>query len=240
MTTPIWEPAWLEGGQASLAMPAWRGVEAQHVVSTMRLVDTIEEQDALERILERSKPPLPPMKAPKHYLLATPFRYRPQHPSRFRRAGTLGLWYGAEELVAACAEVAYWRHRFILDSAALLHTELLTEHTFFQAQVAGTAIDLMNEPWVRAREAWTHSNDYSATQAVADAARDKGVQWICYESVRAPGQRCAAVLDVEALDVVEGMAAQGTPGTPQQTWHCKATRQSVMMVHGDQRHIWAF
>lgn len=215
-----------------MTMGVWRGVEAQHVVSTMRLVDTAEEQDVLEQLLELSKPLLPPMKSPKHYLLSTPFRYRPQHQSRFRRAGTLGVWYGAKELYAACAEVAYWRHRFILDSVALLHTDLLTEHTFFQAEVKGKAVDLMSPPWVESRAAWTHGSDYAQTQAVADAAKDVGVQWICYESVRAPGNLCAAVLDVEALEML--------PRVAQQTWHCKATRQTVTMVHQTERHDWAF
>ena len=227
------DAAWFDGGVVSRAMLAWRGVEAQHVISTMRLVDSVQEQEVLEQLLEHSKPALPAMRAPKHYLLSTPFRYRPQHPSRFRPAGTLGLWYGAEQLYAACAEVAYWRYRFILDSAGLLDSELLTEHTFFQAQVTGAVVDLMHPPWVAARAAWTHGSDYRSTQALADAARDKRVQWICYESVRAPGHRCAAVLDVEALEMV-------AQGTTQQTWHCKATRNSVMMVHGSDRHAWTF
>jgi len=233
MTDAAWSTDWFVGGVTLRSMVAWRGVEAQHVVSTMRLVDTAEEQDALERLLERSKPPLPRMKAPKHYLLATPFRYRPQHPSRFRRVGANGVWYGAEELETACAEVAYWRHRFVLDSATLAKTVLLTEHTFFEAQVDGRAIDLMKEPWVAASSSWTHGSDYAETHAVADAARDRGVQWICYESVRLPGKRCAAVLDVEALEMI---ALEST----KQTWHCKASRESVMMVNGPERYVWHF
>ena len=231
-----WSAAWFDqdGGIARRAMRAWRGVEAQHVVSTMRLADSLAEQAVLERLLERSKPPLPPMQAPKHFLISTPFRYRPQHPSRFRRAGTLGLWYGAETLHAACAEVAYWRHRFIVDSAGLADRQLLTEHTFFQAAIAGAAVDLMQPPWRAARAAWTHGSDYSATQALAEAARQRGgVQWIRYESVRAPGNRCAAVLDVDALDIV-------AQGTTQQTWHCKATRDTVMLVHDTDRYVWNF
>lgn len=233
MTATAWSTSWFDSGVLQKTMLAWRGVEAQHVVSTMRLVDTADEQLMLEQLLEVSKPPMPAMKVPKHYLLATPFRYRPQHASRFRRARTLGLWYGAKTIYAACAEVAYWRYRFIMDSAPLLHTDLLTEHTFFQAKVEGRAIDLTSAPWVAATEAWTHGSDYTATQAVADAARDKGVQWICYESVRAPTAPCAAVLDVEALEMVD-------QGKTQQTWHCKATRASVMMVHGTDRYVWSF
>lgn len=233
MSDAAWSTDWFEGAVANKSMSAWRGVEAQHVVSTMRLVDTADEQDELERLLERSKPPAPTMTAPKHYLLYTPFRYRPPHPSRFRRAGTLGVWYGAEDLHAACAEVAYWRHRFILDSMALVNTDLLTEHTFFQAQVTGSAIDLTSAPWVAASAAWTHGSDYTETHAVADAARDRGVQWICYESVRDPGKRCAAVLDVEALEMV-------ALDTTKQTWHCKASRESVMLVNGPERYVWTF
>lgn len=228
-----WNPSWFDGSVASRSMLAWRGVEAQHVVSTMRLVDSREEQDVLESLLERSKPPQPVMKAPKHYLIFTPFRYRPTHPSRFRRGGELGIWYGAEDLFAACAEVAYWRNRFILDSAALVKTELLTEHTFFQAEVNGTAVDLMEQPWVQARAIWTHGSDYARTQALADAARDQEVQWICYESVRAPGKRCAAVLEVDALEIVDG-------GNSQQTWHCKASKDAVMMVRGKETFVWKF
>lgn len=233
MTIAVWSTTCFDTGVLQKAMLAWRGVEAQHVISTMRLVDTADEQLMLEQLLEFSKPPMPAMKVQKHYLLATPFRYRPQHASRFRRAKTLGLWYGAKTIYAACAEVAYWRYRFIVDSAPLLNTDLLTEHTFFQAKVEGLAIDLTSASWVAASEAWTHGSDYTATQAVADAARDRGVQWICYESVRAPTEQCAAVLDVEALEMVD-------QGKTKQTWHCKATRASVMMVHGTDRYVWSF
>ena len=56
---PDWQRFWDEPGIADRAMLAWRGVEAQHVVSTMRLVDTAVEQDLLEQLLEGSKPALP-------------------------------------------------------------------------------------------------------------------------------------------------------------------------------------
>lgn len=233
MNEAVWSLDWFVGGVFPKAMKAWRGVEAQHVVSTMRLVDTRDEQDMLESLLESSKPPAPAMKVPKHFLIYTPFRYRPRHPSRFRKGGTLGLWYGAEELYAACAEVAYWRHRFVLDSAGLTKGDVMTEHTFFQASIDGSAIDLMAPPWVSAHAAWTHGSDYTHTQAVAEQAAERGVQWISYESVRAPGRRCAAVLDVAALDIVAN-------GTTQQTWRCKANRHAVMMVRDQDCFVWDF
>ena len=50
---------------------------------TMRLADSLDEQATLEAILEASKPPLPPEVGALHYLLATPFRYRPQSARAF-------------------------------------------------------------------------------------------------------------------------------------------------------------
>lgn len=230
-----WTKAWFGGSIQHSQQLAWRGVEAQHVVSTMRLVDTPDEQALLEQLLEGSKPELPFTQQPKHYLLATPFRYRPAHASRFRPAHARGQWYGAQELEAACAEVAYWRHRFILESAGLVAQELLTEHTFFQGALSGRAIDLMAPPWAAARAAWTDGANYTDTHAVAAEAQNHGVQWLAYESVRAPGQKCAVVFDPDSLSE----PAVGLECT-KQTWHCKATRTRVMFTSGPHRWAWDF
>ena len=174
-----WSSAWFAGGAiATRSLLAWRGVEAQHIVSTLRLVDTPAEQSLLEQLLEGSKPALPPRARSRHYLLTTPFRYRPLHASRFRQPGAPGQWYGAEALFAACAEVAHWRHRFILDSAGLQDQLLLTEHTFFQAAVQGRSVDLMAAPWAEARTLWTHGRRIGCSRnwiACAKASRANGM-----------------------------------------------------------------
>ncbi len=233
-----WSSAWFAGGAiATRSLLAWRGVEAQHIVSTLRLVDTPAEQSLLEQLLEGSKPALPPRARSRHYLLTTPFRYRPLHASRFRQPGAPGQWYGAEALFAACAEVAHWRHRFILDSAGLQDQLLLTEHTFFQAAVQGRSVDLMAAPWAEARTLWTHGSDYTGTQAVAvaAAAQAHAVQWMAYESARAPGQRCAVVFDPDCLSEPPG----GLNRT-MQTWRCKATRDHVLFTNGQHSFAWDF
>ena len=79
----------------------------------MVLVDTLAEQHLLEDLLERAKPPLPDETAGLHYLLATPFRYPPtDRGSRFRRPSDPGVFYGADAVRTACAELGYWRWRF--------------------------------------------------------------------------------------------------------------------------------
>ena len=85
-------------------------VEAQHLASTMKLVDDATQQDVLEMLLEGSKPPLPSSASRLHYLLATPFRYHPlRSGSRFRGPTDPGVFYGGECARTTCAELGYWR-----------------------------------------------------------------------------------------------------------------------------------
>ena len=76
---------------------AWRMVEAQHIASTMKLVDTAAEQGLLEALIDTSKPRPPAGTAHLHYLLATPFRYSPRRGgSRFRDRDDPGVFYAAQ------------------------------------------------------------------------------------------------------------------------------------------------
>lgn len=231
-TAPSWPADWWDAGIRPRARVLWRGVEAQHLVATMKLVDSLDEQAELERLLEASKPPLPPAGAGLHYLLNTPFRYRSPHPSRFRRAGEPGIWYGAEELHTAGAEVAYWRWRFLMDSDGLREGELLSEHTFFQARADGAALDLTEPPWNAAEPSWSDPVDYRACHALAGQARERGVQWLRYFSARQPAGHCGAVLTPQCLSLIEPQHRQ--------TWVCKVTRSLALLIHDDDRLALAF
>ncbi|MEO6687627.1 MAG: RES family NAD+ phosphorylase, partial [Dokdonella sp.] len=168
-----------------LSAQPWRVVEAQHRASTMRLVDTLDEQRVLEDMLEASKPPLPSEAAHLHYLLATPFRYPAPPPigSRFRGIGDPGVWYGADNEYTALAEVAYWRMRFLADSPATPDLPPVP-HTAFRASIGGSAIVLSEPPFARQRKQWQDPSSYVATQALAQVARAAGVALIRYLSVR--------------------------------------------------------
>lgn len=210
-------------------MNAFRMVETQHVAATMRLVDSSDEQDVLEQMLEQSKPPLPPEAVGVHYLLAAPFRYLPQTGSRFRAPRSPGVWYGADDPFCACAEIAYWRQRFLLDSVGLLRDHIQSEHSLYEARVSGIAINLLVEPWIQAQASWKHHSDYSETQRLGAAVRESGaVAWIRYGSVRASNHVCAAVFDPRALTMV-------TPERQWEQWHCYVTRDKVTMSNGRER-----
>ncbi len=160
----------------------------------MRLVDSLGDQVLLESILEESKPRLPAGTAKLHYLLATPFRYRPYVGSRFREAFAPGVWYGAEELRTAMAEKSYWRLRILLESPGTPDLGPVP-HTAFTASVRTQAVDLTVPPLVRDRDLWTHGTNYAPTQALAAAAREAQMGAIRYESVRDPEHAaCAAIL----------------------------------------------
>jgi hypothetical protein len=219
--TPAWKPAWFDTGIHSKAAALWRGVEAQHVISTLKLTDSRQEHEVLESLLEASKPPLPADARGQHFLLFTPFRYRARFPSRFRRPADPGVWYGAEELETACAEVAYWRWRFLMDSDGLREQALHTEHTFFQARVRGRCADLTAAPWKSAARAWAQKSDYTACQELGNEARKRELAWLRYASVRLPGGICGAVLVPRALSL--------PPGFAQQTWDCKTARAGVYL-----------
>jgi hypothetical protein len=163
----------------------WRAVEAQHIASTLRLVANVEEQFMLERLLDQSKPPLPSEASDLHYLLATPFRYSSPIGSRFRSPADTGIWYGAEAQRTACAELGFWRWRFLIDSDAL-QTIGPSPQTVFRAGIDGRLADLTQSPFKRWRADWTHPGNYGPSQAFARVAREAAIDAIRYESVRDP------------------------------------------------------
>lgn len=185
MSSNTWTPHAVESEARRATRRLWRAVEAQHIASTLRLVANVEEQLVLEGELEKSKPALPTEAAGLHYLLATPFRYSSPIGSRFRAASDSGVWYGAERERTACAELGYWRWRFLMDSGGL-DSLGPSPQTVFRACIDGRMIDLTEAPFNGSRAEWTHPRDYAATQRFARLARQANIDAIRYESVRDP------------------------------------------------------
>lgn len=206
-----------------IELPLWRAVEAQHVIATRALVDSRSEQEVLEKVLEESKPPVPRGAARLDYLLYTPFRYPPaHHGSRFRGPLEPGVWYGADAVRTSCAELAYWRWRFITASRGLERLDGVP-HTIFQALASGTGIDLRRTPFARDRALWTAPADYGACWTIASTAREARIAIIRYESVRDPEHGgCAAVLDAAAF--------RGARPRHRQSWFLSVDRRRASWV----------
>ena len=235
MSSTTWTPHAVASEARPVGLCLWRAIEAQHIASTTRLVDNLGEQDLLEQILEQTKPNLPPNSQGLHYLLATPFRYPPSaHGSRFRSGNDSGVFYGADEQRTACAELGFWRWRFLIDSEGLGEIGPVA-HTLFQVNVHANAVDLRKNPFLLQARRWSDPEDYTATQKLGQVARDANVFLLRYQSVRDPKKgACGAVLDPS------GLAAPRRP-VSEQTWFLTVTRSfSAWKREGEQfEFVWA-
>jgi hypothetical protein len=188
MSSPIWTREELLASSLIIEAVAWRAVEAQHRISTMKLVDSLAEQAALERLLEETKPPVPNDCARLHYLLFSPFRYARgnPHPSRFRRARAFeGVFYASASPETAISEIVFYRFLFFAESPDTPLPGNAAEYTVFAVQLrADPGLDLTRPPMRAHLSVWTKPDDYAPCQALADDARKENVQAICYPSVR--------------------------------------------------------
>lgn len=226
MDLPIWIQDALRSEQKPVDKTFWRCVEAQHVVSTLQLVDTLDEQHLLEDILEETKPPVPPECEDLHYLYMTPFRYG-LYPngSRFRKAGpTPGVYYVSQKPSTAIIETAFHLLLFYADSPGTPFPSRPSKHTVFDVRVkTARAIDLIAKPFSDARDIWMHPSDYEPCQQLEELARADDIQLIRYASVRDPDHKPnAAILTCEAFAT--------TAPTWNQTWRLWFNKAGVNAI----------
>ena len=227
MSSSIWTRCGGSSNFLRYSSDVWRVVEAQHLNSTRKLVDSNEEQHLLEDLVEESKPPLKRGTESLHYLLSTPFRYPPlRHGSRYRRRFDPGVWYGAEQLATCWAEVAYYKFIFLDGTDAEL-TPLELELSAFAVPIAcHHAVDVSAAPFDKHKTVLTSKTNYQATQALGAAMREGGTHVVRYPSARDPeGGACIGIFDPVAFD--------GAPKLPAATYHCTATRATVEFPYGE-------
>jgi hypothetical protein len=227
MSSSTWTPAALSSEAQTLAGTCWRLVEAQHRVSTLKVVDTVEEQAVLEDLLQNTKPSLPPECEHLHYLLSTPFRYGAVYPtgSRFRRTGlTEGVFYAAEQPHTAVAEIVFYRLLFYAESPDTPWPSNAAEYTAFSvAYSTKTGIDLTRGKFEKQRAQWMHLTDYASCHALSDAARTVEIEAIRYASVRDPGQGMNIAL-------LTCRAFRKAKPVNQQTWHIRLSDAGAQAV----------
>jgi hypothetical protein len=226
MSSSIWTRCAGASELRSLRLTPWRAVEAQHQVSTRKLVDTLAEQHLLEELVEGVKPP-DRTRGRLHYLLATPFRYPPlRHGSRFGTRHEPGIWYGAETPRTLFAEVAYYRLVFLEGTRADLG-EVSTQLTAFTARVrTQRGVDLTAPPFDEHRAILASPVSYMESQALGQAMRGAGVQAFRYPSARDEGGGTnVGVLDPRAFGSAKPRSLE--------TWQCTTTRARVEVVRRD-------
>lgn len=208
-----------------------RVVETQYAAATMRLVGSADAQAVLEEALETSKPPVPAAFAHLHYLLYTPFRYPPSPwPSRFRGPTDPGVFYAAEHVRTALAELAHWRLKVLLDAVDLIALEP-GAHTVFSVAIEAAPADAALLRPVSRRTAVLHPDDYGAAQAWAREVRAEGRQAIRYPSVRdRPEGVCWAIFAAEVFRSKPKLGGTWLIRVTRDGVHCRTTAAPVQAL----------
>lgn len=225
MSSSIWTRCAGTSRLRALRIDAWRVVEAQHQVSTRKLVDSVDEQILLEELVDGVKP-ADPTRGKLHYLLATPFRYPPlRHGSRFGSRHESSIWYGSESRRTALAEVAYYRLVFLEGTTAQLGVVTTTLTAFTARATSSHGVDLVAPPFDAHRRAIASPTRYTSSQALGTAMRGAGVELFRYPSAR----------DADGVNVAAFTPSVFGTAKPRrfETWHCVASRERVELSARD-------
>ena len=197
----MWTPSALASEAKQYSASVIRIVEGQHIISTRRLADTLEDQALLEALAEEVKPRLPEAARHLPWLLASPFRYGYGRPSRFRPADSWpGIFYASEAIETAVTEAVYWRLLAFSRSPGFKWPNTVTQMSAFSVHVAAARmIDLSAPPFDKDEALWTHAEDYTATQAIAAQARAAKMQMIRSRSARHEGGINISLFDPACL-----------------------------------------
>jgi hypothetical protein len=226
MSSSIWMQCAGDSRIRPLESEPWRVVEAQHQVSTRKLVDSDEEQRLLEEMIEAAKPP-ERTRGRLHYLLFTPFRYPPlRYGSRFGGRNEPGIWYGSETLRTAFAEVAYYRLLFLEGTRAVLEPLETTLSAFTALVRTGRGVNLTAPPFAEFRGVLASPSSYSETQMLGTSMRESAVEVARYASARdTQGGVNVAVFAPAAFGRRQPRRLE--------TWHSVATRERVQVARRD-------
>ena len=200
---------------------AKRVVEAQHITSTRKLVDSDAEQELLEQLIDGHKPAVPNGMGRLHYLLYTPFRYPPlRHGSRFSTRQERGIWYGSEQIRTALAEVSYYRLVFLDGTSAELKPVIVDLTSFEVAMESDRFIDLTTSPFDAYAETISSRSKYLESQQIGREMRESGITAFRYHSARdRDGGANLALFDASCFTSL-------VP-TGFRTWRCVAAKNAV-------------
>ncbi|MGE3920413.1 MAG: RES family NAD+ phosphorylase [Gammaproteobacteria bacterium] len=227
MSSELWTS--LKGYQhlTKLQLDAWRLVEDQYESATRKLVDTLEEHEILEDLLETSKPNQNTLSSNYNYLLSTPFLYPPlKHGSRFGNKLEPSLWYGSYILTTAMAEVAFYRFVFFdgwQTNVKLLNEILLTS---FKVHVKTTnGIDLTKPPFIEHKHIISSPTTYFTSQLLGSKMRADNIKAFLYYSARDLDKGVNVGIFSPEIFLTKKPKENSLS-----TWHCITSEESVEFV----------
>ena len=202
--------------------PVYRMVEDQSFAATSTLVDDFQQQDLLESLLDTAKPKYKQDVEPRHYLIATPFRYPPlKWGSRFGNRIMPSYFYASEDEHTVLVECAYYRFLFMAAMATPYPGTIRSKYMMFSVKVdSNHCADLttITTPDIVTR--LTHKQDYGFTQQLGKTLTEQhNTKVIRYHSAR----------QQNAINVAVAKATEISSQKPQDcvNWHCITTNDSI-------------
>jgi len=228
---------------APLSATAYRVIEAQHLRVTRRWVHDDSDQALLEELLETTKPAPPNFEDAEgkhvdlsghHYLLCTPFRYRPPLRGGTRFGGVMDppVWYAAEDVATALAERSFHLLREYTRAPGVTAPSF-NEWADFNIRVqTQRGIDLYDEAFEPHRTGLESKIDYQQPQSLARDCRAQHVQAIRFRSARDPEQADHNPARGKNLAVLTpiAFASKDIDLTTSRTWSVIADRQGVRIA----------
>jgi hypothetical protein len=182
-----WNPSLLKPHFQHYKKEIYRLVEAQHIIATRKFVDSDEEQEMIENLLEASKPPVETKnsRGVLHQLLYTPFRYPPlREGARFHTFTERSIFYASEDVQTAMAEIAHRRFKFMRDTKAKLVPYSIPYMHFVAEVNSKRAVLLTHPPFKSLRAKISHPTSYAYAQSLGKALRAAGAVLFDYYSAR--------------------------------------------------------
>lgn len=249
----IWQACKDRFSHQTLGGQLVRVVESQEQVATNYLVETLDEQYMLEKMLERNKPH-PTAEANSftnkqaknkhvknsqqalHYLLATPFRYPPlKYGSRFGKKTAPSLLYASKHVSTALAESAYYRFVFWRGmQTPPSSNKFITQHTVWGANYyTNKGASLHAPPFNDYSQQLAAPDSYQYSQALGEELRVAGIQAFEFTSARDADQG----LNV-ALFTPQPLANKQP--SYQQQWLCDTNNDEVVFYSASDKAIYNF
>ena len=182
---------------------AWRVVESQEEKATLNIVDSINEQELLEAMLDSAKPAYRQGTQGMHYLLKTAFRYPPlKYGSRFGSQLMPSYFYGSESFETALCETAYYRFMFLEHMSVPYQAPIRSEYSLFRVTVASpNCLDLASPRYKEIHTQLTDPKSYAYTQKIGQWASEQqpSVDIIRFYSARKPKAVNLAIAEPKAI-----------------------------------------
>ncbi len=172
-------------------------MESQEDAGTLSLVDSLDEQDILESLLDGVKPPYQAGSEQRHYLISTPFRYPPlKHGSRYGHQLMHSFFYASESLHTALSESAYYRFLFIDDMQIAYDSAIISQHLSFSVNAhSGSAMQLTNIDNGDLLAQLQDKSSHSLCQAIGEYL----VNTEEVDLIRFPSARCNEAINVAII-----------------------------------------